>query len=93
MNTCGRSRKEIDKLDWKEAIGVKYTGIQTNSMLTKRDYNIKCQLDYCIDIVHGIWVWFCTAHHQPSLMCKIGRLEEHINCNVLIILRRKEDDV
>lgn len=76
----------IEKEDWKKAEGVKFTGTETNSALTDRDYSIKCKTKHKIVVVKGYWVWWCSTHHQPELKCEIGRLKQNISNNVLVML-------
>jgi len=68
-----RNDKEwIDKEDWNEAPGVIAKG--TNSALAKRDYSVKCDSRFCITIIKGYWIWWCSAHHQPLAECEKDRL-------------------
>lgn len=72
--------KEIEKLNYKKAVGITPSGHKdTNSMLAERDYGVKCDTGTDpIVIVHGVWVWFCKAHHQPLFMCENERFKASV---------------
>lgn len=71
-----RNNKElIDKESWTKAPGVKPGPPGTHATLFIRDYSIECDEKYCITIIQGYWIWWCSAHHQPQFMCEISRLD------------------
>ena len=88
MSRC--DLEQINKLNWKKAIGVKSEG-QTNSMLAPRDYGIPCKTDYVIAITHGVWNWFCTTHHQPHSHCERDKLKLIVDSNCLVMLPENKD--
>ena len=64
----------INKEDWREAPGVIAEG--TNSALAKRDYSIPCHAKYCVVVIKGYWIWWCSIHHQPHSHCEHERLKK-----------------
>ena len=66
--------KWIEKEDWEKAPGVKAGG--TNSALAPRDYSMPCHLKYCITMIKGYFLWWCSSHHQPACIYDGHRLEE-----------------
>ena len=86
------NKESIDKEDWKKAEGVKFTGIQTNSALTERDYSIECKPNHLIALVKGYHIWWCSTHHQPERLCELGKLKEVIDSNVLVILKSNKGE-
>ena len=70
------NEEAIEKEDWKKAEGVKFTGIQTNSSLTERNYSKECKTPYLIASIKGYYIWWCSTHHQPERLCQLGRLRE-----------------
>lgn len=67
----------INKENWREARGVKHD--HPNSALATRDYSVECNDKYCITIIQGYWIWWCSAHHQPLAWCDIDKLKSTID--------------
>lgn len=70
--------EQIDKMVWRRAEGVDGSPRETNSMLSTRDYSIKCYYPHKIGVFHGIWVWWCDTHHQPLFHCDADRNKNRI---------------
>ena len=63
--------ESIESQDWKKALGINFTGIETNSALTTRDYNLEYWGEKLICVIKGYFIWWCSTHHQPSRLCEI----------------------
>lgn len=71
MRYEGRNDRDwINEEDWKKAKGVIVHKNETNPGLAKRDYSVPCHTRYCIVVIQGYWVWWCSTHHQPHFICE-----------------------
>lgn len=61
-------KKYIDQEVWQEAPGIILDS--TNSALATRNYHVKCDAKYCIAVIQGYHLWWCSAHHQPLAFCE-----------------------
>lgn len=75
-----RHLEEWGGLDWQDAPGItERAKLGTNSMLAERDYTVKCETGTePICVINGIWVWYCTAHHQPQSRCALDVSENEL---------------
>ena len=64
------NREQIEKEDWREAPGIIVSEEETNSAFAKRDYSGGCNAQYCIIVIKGYHIWWCSAHHQPHTHCQ-----------------------
>ena len=60
---------EWDRENWRHAQGIRSTRGETNGGLADREYSIDCYTQHCIGVVKGYFIWGCSIHHQPSLIC------------------------
>lgn len=67
--------EQIEKENWRKAIGIKGRSVDTNSALAMRDYSLKCKHKYKVGVINGYWLWWCSTHHQPFLKCENARLK------------------
>jgi len=78
MSNLYNDKEAIEKENWKKAPGIKSPG-ETNSALAKRDYSKECKCPYCITVIKGYFLWWCSIHHQPLNLCQIEQLRDIIN--------------
>ena len=69
-----KDKEWIDKENWEKASGIIVD--HQNSALATRDYSIECDSPFCITIVQGYWIWWCSVHHQPLANCEMAKLKE-----------------
>lgn len=71
--------KDIEKENWKKAIGVKYKKGETNAALAERDYSHSCALTKKIVVIKGYHLWWCSSHHQPFYKCELDQMKLKLN--------------
>jgi hypothetical protein len=70
--------EQIEKENWRKAVGVKAKTRETNIALAQRDYSVEC-ITRKMGVVKGYFIWWCSSHHQPYTTCKVGKGQAEIN--------------
>lgn len=90
-----RTLEEWSNLDWQDAPGItERAKLGTNSMLAERDLSIECNTGtQPICVINGVWLWYCTVHHQPQSHCTNQRSENELKrmkTQVIEIIKNSE---